>query len=167
MWLLFYGRKTWFAGSQFFDQGLNPGPRQRKAQSLNHTMQILLILFIYLFLAVLYLCCYAGFSLVATSRACSLVAASRLLIAVASLVAEHGLQGAEAQQLRLTGTRAWAQPQLPGSMWSILRPGIEPMSPALADGFLTTGAPMKFKQQMLELFPFVKWFIIVVFWNFK
>ena len=40
------------------------------------------ILFIYLFLAVLGLCCCAG---------CSLVAVSRLLIAVTCLVSEHGL----------------------------------------------------------------------------
>ena len=47
-------------------------------------------LFIYL-LAVLGLCCYAGFSLVAESRGCSLVVVLRLLIAVASLVADHML----------------------------------------------------------------------------
>ena len=43
-----------------------------------------------LFLAVLCLCGCAGFSLVATSRALSLVVMSGLLIEVASLVAEHG-----------------------------------------------------------------------------
>ena len=47
-------------------------------------------LFIYL-LAVLGLCCHAGFSLVAESRGCSLVVVHRLLIAVASLVADHTL----------------------------------------------------------------------------
>ena len=46
--------------------------------------------FIYLFLlAVLYLSCYLGFSLVAVIRVYSLVAMCRLLIAVTSLVAEH------------------------------------------------------------------------------
>ena len=32
---------------------------------------------------------------------------------------------------------------LPCSMWDLPRPGIEPMSPALADGFFTTGPPGK------------------------
>jgi len=45
----------------------------------------------FIYLAVLGLCCYAGFSLVVTSRGYSLVALCRLLFAVASLVAEHGL----------------------------------------------------------------------------
>ena len=48
----------------------------------------------YLFLSALGLCCYKGFSLVAMSAGCSLVAARGLLTAVASLVAEHGLWGA-------------------------------------------------------------------------
>jgi len=47
--------------------------------------------FIYLFLAVLGLCCCTGFSLVAADGAYFLVVVSRLLIAVASLVAEHRL----------------------------------------------------------------------------
>ena len=38
----------------------------------------------------------AGFSLVEASRGYSRVSASRLLIVVASLVAEHGLWGAQA-----------------------------------------------------------------------
>ena len=37
--------------------------------------------------------CCAGFSLVAESWGCSLVAVHRLLIVVASVVEEHGLQG--------------------------------------------------------------------------
>ena len=46
-------------------------------------------LFIYLFLALLGLWCYMGFSLVAEGGGYSLVAAHRLLSAVVSLVAEH------------------------------------------------------------------------------
>ena len=45
-------------------------------------------LFTYI-LIVLGLHCYAGFSLIAASGGCSLVMVSRLLIAVASLAAEH------------------------------------------------------------------------------
>ena len=47
--------------------------------------------FTYLFLAVLGILCYMSFSLVVASRGYSLVAVKELLMAVASLVAEHGL----------------------------------------------------------------------------
>ena len=50
------------------------------------------VLFIYLFLAVLGLCCYKGFSLV-EHRGAARVAVTGLLIAVVSLAAEHGLYG--------------------------------------------------------------------------
>ena len=50
-----------------------------------------IILCIYLVLAGLGLRCCAGFSLVLESRGYSLPAILRLLVAVASLVAEHGL----------------------------------------------------------------------------
>ena len=56
-----------------------------------------IIVFTYLFLAVLGLCCCTGFSLVVASGGYSPVAVHGLLIVVASLVAElgsraHGLQ---------------------------------------------------------------------------
>ena len=51
----------------------------------------IIILFIYLFLAVLGLHCCSGFSLVVTSRGYSLVAVHGLLIVVASLAAEYKL----------------------------------------------------------------------------
>ena len=54
-------------------------------------MICLLILFIYLFSAVLGLRCCAGFSLAAESRGSSLYVARGLLTAVASPVVEHGL----------------------------------------------------------------------------
>ena len=50
-----------------------------------------IVLFIYLFLTVLGLHCCVGFSLVAVSGGCSLVAARGLLTAVASFVAGHRL----------------------------------------------------------------------------
>ena len=61
-----------------------------------------LILFIYLFLAVLGLCCCEGLSLVPERRGRSLVVL-RFLTAVASSVAEHGLQ---AQGLSGCGAQA-------------------------------------------------------------
>ena len=53
------------------------------------------ILWIYLFLALLGLCCYSDFSPVSVSRGISVVAVLRFPISVACLVAEHGLQGAQ------------------------------------------------------------------------
>ena len=57
-----------------------------------------------------------------------------LLVVVASLVAEHGLQAC-----KLSSCGSWAQ--LPLAMWDPPRPGIEPISPALSGRFLTSGPP--------------------------
>ena len=70
-----------------------------------------------MFLAVLGLRCYAGFSLVAESLGSALVLVCGLLIMVASLVEEPG-------------SRAHG-------------PGIEPMSSSLAGRFFTTEHPGK------------------------
>ena len=58
------------------------------------------------------------------------------LTIVASLVAEHRLQ-----IRRLSSCGSWAQ--LLRGMWDLPRPGLEPMSPALAGGFSTTAPPGK------------------------
>ena len=67
----------------------------------------------------------------------------RLLIAVASFVAEHGLCscGSRALERRLSSCGAWAS--LLRSMWDLPGQGIKPMSPALASRFLTTEPPGK------------------------
>ena len=54
-----------------------------------------------------------------------------LTIAAASLVAEHRLQ---TRRLSHCGSRA----QPPRGMWDLPRPGLEPVSPALAGRFSTT-----------------------------
>ena len=54
----------------------------------------------------------------------------------ASLVAEHRLQ---ARRLSNCGSRV----QLLRGMWDLPRPGLEPMSPALAGGFSTIAPPGK------------------------
>ena len=74
---------------------------------------------IYLLVALLGLHCRAGFSLVVATGGYSAVVGLRLLIAVASLVLEHGLSSSMAR--------------------GIFQPGIETMSSALAGEFLTTG----------------------------
>ena len=63
------------------------------------------------------------------------------LTMAASLVAEHRLHTHRLQTRRLSncGSRA----QLLRSMWDLPRPGLEPMSPALAGRFSTTAPPGK------------------------
>ena len=58
------------------------------------------------------------------------------LIISASLVAEHRLQ-----TRRLSNCGSWAQ--LLRGMWDLPRPGLEPVSPALAGRFSTTVPPGK------------------------
>ena len=86
-----------------------------------------------------------------------------LLIAVASLAEEHGLQCSQASATVACGLNSYGtQAQLPLSMWNLPGPGIKPMSPALAGRFLTTGPRGKFciskylmrdALQYLSLFP--------------
>ena len=93
-------------------------------------------LFIYLFLAVMGLrCCIRAFSS-CSERWLLFVVVRRLLIAVASLVAEHRLQARGLQQLWLSGFVA-------RGMWDLPGPGLEHVSPALAGRFLTTVPPGK------------------------
>ena len=56
------------------------------------------------------------------------------LTIAASLVAEHRLQAR-----RLSSCGSWAQ--LLRGMWDLPRPGLEPVSPALAGRFSTTAPP--------------------------
>ena len=65
-----------------------------------------------------------------------LIAVRRPLTIAASLVAEHRLQ-----THRLSNCGSWAQP-LRG-LWDLPRPGLEPVSPALAGRLSTTGPPGK------------------------
>ena len=62
------------------------------------------------------------------------IAVRQPLTIAASLVAEHRLQ---TRRLSNCGSRA----QLLSGMWDLPRPGLEPVSPALTGGFLTTAPP--------------------------
>ena len=64
------------------------------------------------------------------------IAARGPLTIAASLVAEHRLQ-----TRRLSRCGSWAQ--LLRSMWGLPRPGLKPVSPALAGRFSTTAPPGK------------------------
>ena len=94
----------------------------------------------YLFIYIYFWLCWVfvsvrGLSLVAVSGGHS---SSRCagLTAAASLVAEHRLQ---MRRLSSCGSRA----QLLRGMWDLPRPGLEPVSPALAGRFSTTAPPGK------------------------
>ena len=92
--------------------------------------------FIYLFLAVLGLrFCVRAFSSCG-KRGPLFIAVRGPLTIAASLVAEHRLQ-----TRRLSSCGSWAQ--LLHGMWDLPRPGLEPVSPALAGRFSTTAPPGK------------------------
>ena len=91
---------------------------------------------IYLFMAVLGLrFCARAFSSCG-ERGPHFIAVRGPLTVVASLIAEHKLQ---TRRLSNCGSRA----QLLRGMWDLPRPGLEPVSPALAGRFSTTVPPGK------------------------
>ena len=108
-------------------------------------------LIIYLFLAVLGLrFCVRAFS------SCGewgplLIAVRGPLTVAASPVAEHRLQ---TRRLSSSGSRA----QLRCGMWDLPRPGLEPVSPALAGRFSTT-APLGKPFHVLYIYIFFKFFL--------
>ena len=98
-------------------------------------------LFIYLFLLCWVLVSVRGLSLVAASGGHSLLRCTGLPLTVAaSLVAEHRLQ---TRRLSSRGSGA----QLLRGMWDLPRPGLEPVSPALAGRFSITAPPGKPKHR--------------------
>ena len=140
-------------------------------------IKIFLIFFFifYLFLAVLGLCCCTWAFSSCGEWGLLFIAVCGLLIVVASLVAEHGLQVRGLQQLQHLGSVAaalgpqsmrasavvahrlsscGAQAQLLLGMWNLPRPGIEPMSPALAGGF--QGSPLSIYFYKLKLLNRIK-----------
>ena len=97
---------------------------------------LFIFLFYFIFLAVLGLrFCARAFSSCG-ERGPLFIAVRGPLTITASLVAEHRLQ---ARRLSSCGSRA----QLLRGMWDLPRPGLEPVSPALAGRFSTTAPPGK------------------------
>ena len=116
----------------------------RKAYSQGYRIDPIIIIIIlinlfYLFLAVLGLCCCARASHCGGFSCCR----AQALGARAPVVVARGLSscGWWALERRLSSCGAWAQ--LLRSMWDLPGPGLEPVSPALAGGFLTTAPPGK------------------------
>ena len=104
------------------------------------------IIFIFYFFKFIYLCnlflavlglrfCARAFSSCG-ERGPLFIAVRGPLTVAASLVAEHGLQMC---RLSSCGSRA----RLLRGMWDLPRPGLEPVSPALAGRFSTTAPPGK------------------------
>ena len=77
------------------------------------------------------------------------------LTIAASLVAEHRLQ---TRRLSNCGSRA----QLLRGMWDPPRPGLEPVSPALADRFSTTAPPGKPRPVVFKVTEYKKFIDIQV-----
>ena len=118
---------------------------------LSHLLDINPILLIYLFMAMLGLCCCSGFSLVAVSgglfSSCSVQASlcGGFSCCKAQALGYMGFRscGTWAQQLWLRGSGAhaqqlWCTGLLLWGMWDLPGSGIEPMSFALASRFCTT-----------------------------
>ena len=95
--------------------------------------QTFIYLFIYLWLCWVFVP-VRGLSLVAASGGHSPSWCAGLFTIAASLVAEHRLQ---TRRLSSCGSRA----QLLRGMWDLPRPGLEPVSSALAGRFSTTAPP--------------------------
>ena len=68
---------------------------------------------------------------------------AQTLGARASIVVAHGLGCCGSQALERRLSSSGTQAQLLCSMWDLPRPGLKPMSPALAGRFLTTVPPGK------------------------
>ena len=113
------------------------------------------IFLIYLFMAVLGLHFCARVFSSCGKRGPLFIAVRGPLTIAASLVAEHRLQ---TRRLSSCGSRA----QLLRSMWDLPRPGLEPVSPALAGRFSTTAPPGKpslflWRSRFLELLTLPLW----------
>ena len=83
---------------------------------------------------------------------------ARALGAWVSVIVAHRLSSCGLRALECRLSSCGARAQLLHGMWDLPRPGLEPMSPALAGGFLTTAPPGKpaylfYTQQFVSLHP--------------
>ena len=114
---------------------------------------VFFLIYLFLFIAVLGLrLCARAFSSCG-ERGPLFIAVRGPLTVVASLVAEHRLQ---TRRLSSCGSRT----QLLHDMWDLPRPGLEPMSPALAGRFSTTAPPGKPGSVFENLFLFYLFLIL-------
>ena len=110
---------------------------------------VFLNLFIYLFLATLGLCCCTRALFSCSEWGLLFVVVRGLHIVVASLgtrasvVVARGLSSCGSRALEHRLSSCGTQALLLHGMWDLPRPGLEPVSPALAGRFLTTVPPRK------------------------
>ena len=108
-------------------------------------------------------CCTGAFSSCG-EQGLLFVVVRMLLIAVASLccraqalgtrasvVVARGLSSCSSQALERRLSSCGTQAELLRGMWDLPGPGLEPVSPALAGGFLTTAPPGKPRVHLFEL----------------
>ena len=90
---------------------------------------------------------------------------ARALGTWASIVAARGLSSCGSRALEHRLSSCGARAQLLRGTWDLPRPGLQPLSPALAGGFLTTAPPGKptifFLLLFLQLFKNVKAILIL------
>ena len=102
-----------------------------------------MVIFFFFFVAVLGLCCYArGTTLCGSARTshCGGLPCCRARApgARASVAAAHGLSSCGSGALECRFSSCGARASLLRGTWDLPRPGLEPMSPALAGRFLST-----------------------------
>ena len=112
------------------------------------------IVFIYFSLTIVSLSCGAWAFSSCNEQGLLFVAMHGLLLVVISLVVKHQLQACGLQWSQYTGSVVAALGL--SCMWNPPRPGTEPMSSALAGGFLTTGPP---REALSIFFCFYIWII--------
>ena len=129
-----------------------------------HFSNILFYLFYFIFWLCWVFIAACGLSLVAASRGYSLLwctgfSSLWLLLcwapalgAQAPVAAARGLSNCGLWALEHRLCSCGARAQLLRSMWDLPRPGLEPVSPALAGGFLTTAPPGKSLKYFNEKF---------------
>ena len=117
---------------------------KNKLWTTSSCLSFFISLFIFLFIAVLHLCCWVGFSLLAASRGYSGCSTQAFSCGGARVLGCVGFssRSTQTQWLWLLGSGTWTQcgarAQMLCSMWDLPRPGIRPVSPALAGGCFTT-----------------------------
>ena len=121
---------------------------------------IFFIYFIFLFMAVLGLRFYARAFSNCSKWGPLFIAVRGPLTIAASLAAEHRLQTC---RLSNCGSRA----QLLRGMWDPPRPGLEPVSPALAGRFSTTAPPGKPPLHFILIFVLLEFFLNAPFTFFQ
>ena len=128
------------------------------------------LLYIFKIILFIYFCCAGSLLLHGLFSSCSeegllFIAVCRLLIAVASPVAEHRLQGTWASVVvacGLSSCGSWAlehrlsscgaRAQLLHGMWDLSVTGIKPVSLALAGRFFTTELPEKPRYCIFDIY---------------